>query len=69
MCANPFAPPKIKIPKAETVPQKNDAAADAAYEEERRRLHQSGGRPATLLTSAAGDLSRAPVERPTTLGA
>ena len=45
------------------------AAPDAAYEEERRRIRQLTGRPATLLTSGLGDTSRAPVEQPKVLGA
>jgi hypothetical protein len=69
MCANPFSPPKVSVPKAQPVPQKTDAAADAAYEEERRRLRQGTGRPSTLLTSGLGDTTAAPAQHPTTLGA
>jgi hypothetical protein len=52
------------------VPGKIDAAADAAYEDERRRLRQTMGRASTVLTSGLGDMAAAaPVEKPEALGA
>jgi hypothetical protein len=69
MCAGPFSPPKVHVPKAEPLPQKDDAQADAAYEAERRRLRQTTGRQSTVLTSGLGDAAQAPVEKPTVLGA
>ena len=69
MCANPFKGPKIKLPKAEKVPQLADNKADAAAEAERKRLRTLTGRTSTLRAGMDETLGKAPVAVKTTLGA
>ena len=62
---NPFS---LDIPTLENQPQIDSAEVQAAADAERRRQRRSKGRGATMLTSAAGVTSSAPIGTATLLG-
>lgn len=59
-----FSPPKPKPIVFPPIPTIDSGAVEGAREEERRRAGRRRARSDTILTSGLGDVSQAPVARP-----